>query len=124
MAGALSGKNILVVEDEYFIAADLANALAKQGATVLGPARDLQSGIALTEQQTVHAAILDVNLKGGRSFVLADRLTQAEVPHMFVTGYDGWSLPDEYRGTPRIAKPFATGEVLAMIETLCSKVPA
>ena len=38
----LTGRRILVVEDEYFIADDIARALTSLGAEVVGPAPDLQ----------------------------------------------------------------------------------
>lgn len=121
MAQGLDGKRILIVEDEYFIASDLARAFKGENAVVVGPVASVAAGMSLMEQGRVDAAVLDVNLLGDRSYALADRLTSKSVPHVFVTGYDEWSLPEAYRDTPRLAKPFTTGSLISMVERLCAE---
>ena len=116
----LAGKRILVVEDEYFIASDLARALDKAGAVAVGPVGDVRGGMALLDSG-VDAAILDVNLIGARSYSLADALAARHVPFLFVTGYDDWALPDAYRAVPRLAKPFQVGAVIDRIEQLVAE---
>lgn len=116
----LSGKHILVVEDEYFIASDVKRALKQAGAEVLGPVGSLEEGVALAEGP-IDAAILDVNLEGTFSYPIADRLAEGDVPYLFVTGYDSWALPDAYREIPRVAKPFS---VPALIEAVGKLVVA
>jgi DNA-binding response OmpR family regulator len=118
MAGALSGKRILIVEDEYFIASDMQQALVREGAIVAGPVPTLSGGLALVASERIDCAILDVNLEGDVSFPLARQLQEMGVPYLLLTGYDGWSLPAEYRGVPRIAKPFAVSGVVSMLERL------
>ena len=56
MTGRLAGKTILVVEDEYFLAADLKRALADAGATVLGPTGEVASALALIGETPADAA--------------------------------------------------------------------
>ncbi len=114
----LAGKRVLIVEDEYFIAADIGRALAGCEAVVLGPAGDIDKAMALLDAGPVDAAVLDVNLDGRRSFPIADRLAARSVPYLFVTGYDGWALPENHRGAPRLSKPFAMHAVLAEIDRL------
>ena len=115
----LTGKRILIVEDEYFIASDLKRALDEREAVVLGPMASLGAGLAaLDGGGRIDMAVLDVNLNGDESFEIADRLTQRGVPIMFLTGYDGWALPSAHRGTPRLAKPFAPDAVVRVIERL------
>lgn len=120
MEQKLTGKRILVVEDEYFIASDLKRALATEGAVVVGPVGDLARGLRLAEDDALDAAILDVNLEGTMSYPIADRLAAGKVPYMFLTGYDGWSLPPAYKGAPRIAKPFPTPRVIDAVVALCA----
>ena len=115
MADSLAGKRILVVENEYFIASDLARALRTADAVVIGPVGDLGRGLALLAIERPDAAILDVNLEGETSFPLADRLAERAVPYLFLTGYDGWALPGGYRAAPRVAKPFPMEAVLACV---------
>lgn len=118
MAGRLSGKRILVIEDEYFIASDLARALRKEDAVVVGPAGALGKGMTLLDGEPLDAAVLDVNLESDHSYPIADKLAERSVPYMFLTGYDGWALPEAYRNAPRVAKPFAVHTVLACVGEL------
>lgn len=122
MASALDGKRILVVEDEYFIASDIKRTLKKAGAIVVGPVGTLKGGLSLAEEQ-IDAAVLDVNLEQAMSFPIADRLQTLDIPYMFLTGYDGWSLPAEYRDAARLAKPFPPQSVVSMIEKLIAPMP-
>ena len=119
MVGRLGGKRILIVEDEYFIASDLQRALAAEGAEVVGPVGDLGQALGLAADRTLDAAILDVNLEGTMSFPIAERLAAERVPFMFLTGYDGWSLPPDYEAAPRLPKPFSTTCVVNAVSALC-----
>ncbi len=67
----LSGRKVLVVEDEYILADDLLYALSSAGAQVLGPVGDSQSAKNILERETCDCAILDINLNGERSFEVA-----------------------------------------------------
>lgn len=118
MNDQLAGKRILVVEDEYFIASDLKRALQKAGAVVVGPVGDLDQGLGLLDGGALDAAVLDVNLEGAHSYAIADRLGAMAVPYLFLTGYDGWALPETYRSAPRIAKPFSMRAVLDCVTNL------
>ncbi len=60
----LAGHHVLVVEDDYFIAEEICAVLRRKGATVIGPAADVEQGRALTAEQQLDCAILDVNLHG------------------------------------------------------------
>lgn len=118
MSNGLAGKHVLVIEDEYFIAADLKRALAAAGAEVVGPSGDLAAGLALLDARPIDVAVLDVNLEGDFSYAIADALTARDVPFLFVTGYDGWALPEAYRDAPRIAKPFLLHAVVERVAEL------
>lgn len=119
MIGQLAGKRILIVEDEYFIAADLQRALQAEGAEIVGPVGDVGRALALAAEKALDAAILDVNLEGSMSFPIAERLAADQVPFLFLTGYDDWSLPSGYDAAPRVAKPFSTPRVVDAVSALC-----
>lgn len=105
MAGALAGRRILIVEDEYFIAADLKAMLAETGAVVIGPVGDAATGLVLAHEAAIDAAVLDLNLCGEPSFAIADALAGRGVACLLVTGYDEWALPERYRALPTLTKP-------------------
>lgn len=108
----LTGKRILVVEDEYFIASDLQTALENEGAVLVGPVGNLDDGLRLAGSEEIDGALLDVNLGEVRSFPIADRLADREIPYILLTGYDAWALPDAYRAAPRLEKPFEIDRVV------------
>ena len=117
MTEGLTGKRILIVEDEYFIAADLKRALAEAGAIVVGPAGTLASAQALVDDD-IDLALLDVNLDGEHSYPLANRLHERAVPLAFLTGYDQWALPPAYRDVPRLDKPFDLAHLIRQLTAI------
>ena len=111
-AGLLSGRRILVVEDEYYIAADLKRALEEEAAIVVGPTGALAVALDLAGSGALDAANLDVNLEGEHVYPVADRLSSEAVPYLFLTGYDEWAMPERFRAAPRLAKPVPAAEVV------------
>lgn len=122
MTGMLDGRRILVVEDEYFIAAEIKRQLAGEGAEIVGPVGSLAAGLSLADEP-LDAAVLDVNLSETMSFPIADRLGDRDVPFLFLTGYDGWSLPVTYQDAPCLPKPFSAGSVVRMVSELIAAAP-
>jgi DNA-binding response OmpR family regulator len=120
MTTPLNGRRILVVEDEYYIAADMRDLLLRAGAEVVGPVANVPAAMWMVDTKKLDAAVLDVNLDGVMSFPVADRLIQTGVPFTFVTGYDASALPDTYRDVPRIPKPFTSAGVVACLTQLCA----
>jgi DNA-binding response OmpR family regulator len=113
---ALSGYSILIVEDDYFIAQDLASALREFGARVFGPVPDVARARSLAKQHDLHCAILDINLKGQLAFELAGDLAASGVRPIFATGYDASFLPNELRGVSCLLKPVNARD---LVQTIC-----
>jgi CheY-like chemotaxis protein len=90
-------RRVLVVEDDVLIGMMVADMLEELGYEPVGPVRSLDEGVAQAETETpLHAAILDVNLDGVRSYPIAEALDARAIPYVFATGYgsgglDGWS---------------------------------
>lgn len=105
--GALANRRVLVAEDEYFIARDIARALHALGAEVVGPvpARDEVQALLATGER-LDAAILDLNLNDEMVFPVMEALTARGIPVVFATGYDQTAVPVQYRDIPRWEKPF------------------
>lgn len=107
-ADMFSGRRILVVEDDYFLAQDLKQALERKGATVAGPVARIEDALAMLDAEPPpEAAILDINL-GGQSDVypLAEALRNRGIPFAFVTGYDQSYVRRDFADVPLLAKPF------------------
>jgi CheY-like chemotaxis protein len=108
-SNALSGRSILVVEDEYLIAADLVRSLEELGVAVVGPAASVADALALVAgEPKLDAAVLDVNLGAEKVFPVVDALRERGVFFVFATGYDHWLIPGEYADAPRFEKPVET----------------
>ena len=105
-AEALQGRRLLVVEDEYILAMDLAHSLEDQGAEVIGPAGAVAPALALlASSEKLDAAVLDINLGGTLVYPVVDALRERGVPCVFVTGYSRWVGPEAYANIPRLEKP-------------------
>lgn len=103
---SVTDKPILIVEDEYLIAADLAYQIIEDGGRVIGPALSIADALDLLRHiSDLGGAILDVKVDETNTFDLADALTEAGVPFVFFTGYRSLSIPDRFIGVPRIVKP-------------------
>lgn len=117
----LSNHTVLVVEDEYFIADDLASALRAAGAAVMGPAQSLCAAFQLIEKSGLpDAAVLDINLRGEVVYPLSQRLSEAGVPILFVTGYDSIAIPPPFDSFPRLEKSFGASMLVTRVESLLS----
>jgi DNA-binding response OmpR family regulator len=112
------GRRILIVEDQYLLAADIARALRQAGAQVAGPAPDLIRGLALTRAEPIDAAVLDINLDGEDVYPLAEELVQSGVPIVFATGVDGAILPSTFRDTARLDKPIRIPDLIRILARL------
>lgn len=83
---------IFVAEDEPFIAYDLAATIEDAGGVVVGPAATVKEALALLENHSVAAAVLDVNLADEDISPVAELLLARGVPVIFHTGL---GVPDE-----------------------------
>ena len=103
----LGGRTVLVVEDEYYVADDITQALERLGARVLGPiATKGEAMERLEEGDPIDLGVLDINLNGQTVYPVADELARRGIPFVFATGYDPMIIPDHYRDRPRWQKPF------------------
>ena len=105
-AGALRGRHVLVAEDEYFLADEVAEALGAAGAEVVGPVSRVSEALELARGgERLDAAVLDVNLGGEMIWPVAEALAARGVPVVLATGYDAGVIPPRHAGLPRCEKP-------------------
>jgi DNA-binding NtrC family response regulator len=106
---ALESRKILVVEDDYTIATNLAHALQKLGATVIGPANSVDSAMLLINGDiSLDAAVLDIHLGTEKVFPVAEALLARGIPFVFTTGYSPSSIPSAYANQDLCEKPIDT----------------
>lgn len=116
-AAPLTGRRLLVVEDDYFIAVELERSLQRLGAEVVGPAGSLADAMRLVEDagDRLDGAVLDIHLGEDRAFPVADALTERAVPFVFLTGYDALVIPETYAAAPRCEKPVNTAQLARIL---------
>jgi len=118
---SLAGMRILIVEDEYLLAADLSRALQSRKVTVIGPHPDVSSGLRALQAGGIDAAVLDVNLRGQNSYPIAGELAARGIPFLFTTGYDDWAIQPEYAHVARLEKPFDSRAFLLAVQKLLGR---
>lgn len=119
-ATPLLGRCILVVEDDYFLATDLADTLSAAGAKVLGPVPTLQAALDLMKREVPDATLIDVNLSIQSGFPVADALASNGVPFLFVSGYGHPPLPDRHSGVRLLSKPLEPSTAVREVRHLFS----
>src|SRR5208282_2961430 len=102
----LTGKRLLVVEDEVLVAMDIVAALEGAGAEVVGSPATAKDALNIINDTSLDAALLDANLRGDPVTEIASALAALNVPFLFVTGYGPESLPKGFGGTLMLSKPF------------------
>jgi DNA-binding response OmpR family regulator len=116
-AGALVGRRILIIEDDYLVAQMVSDMLEDAGAVVLGPIGWIDEALVFIERNSaaVDSVLLDVNLHGQASYPIADALIALGIRFVFTTGYDANAVSAPYRGYPRCNKPFQDQALLAAL---------
>ena len=71
---SLAGCRILVVEDEMLIAMLIEETLQELGCVVVGPVARLDTALQLASEEALDAAMLDVTIRGGHVYPVAERL--------------------------------------------------
>ncbi len=112
-AQLLDGAHLLIAEDEFFLADDLARSLRAHGAVVIGPAPTLERAQDLVLQSPrIDVAILDANLRDTLVYPVAALLQVRDTPFIFTTGYDEAVIPEAFKDVRRIYKPYDVQEVV------------
>lgn len=82
----IQGKNVLICEDEIWIALEISRAVEMHRGNVMGPHSRASSALAALAQKIPDAAILDFNLLDGDCLPLIERLDAAGVPVVVHSG--------------------------------------
>ena len=110
--------DVLIIEDEAFIALDLEGLVESLGHRVLGVARTHKEAVALAKAKRPGIILADIQLADGSSGLDAvnEMLRSFEVPVIFITAYPERFLTGE-RPEPAflIAKPFQPTTVSAVL---------
>ncbi|MCB2080035.1 MAG: response regulator [Novosphingobium sp.] len=99
---------VLLLEDEILVALDIEDIVGEIGHAVDGPHVSVEQGLQALENGMPDCAILDVQLKDGEVYPVADKLHEAGVPIIFHSGHaDAPTLRERYPGALVCGKPCA-----------------
>ena len=107
-SSSLRGRRVLVAEDDYLIGQDLLEELLRCDAEVMGPVTSVAEALAVLQFRPLpYLAILDIKLRDGLVYPVADALRRLDVPFIFASGYDRSSIPRAYADVALAQKPVA-----------------
>ena len=116
----LSGRRVLVVEDEMLVLMNIEDMLADLGCESVIAAATVDQAVTLIDAQVLDAAMLDMNLNGKKSFPVADKLAARGVPFVFSTGYSAQDMRVGYRDRPLLKKPIQYEELVKVLTLIFS----
>lgn len=113
---------ILVVEDEFIVAFDLAETVKDEGFALQGPFATVESARKCIAGDRPDCALLDVQLAGGEVYELADQLTRDGIPVVFHSGHaKSRDLVERYPGAAALEKPCPPAELIATLRESVEK---
>ena len=109
----LSGRRVLVVEDEALVSMLLEDMLMDLGCLVLGPVMRIRDALDFIAESgaEIDIAILDVNIAGEVSSSVAEALQAIGKPFVLSTGYDDGGIDERWRDRPILRKPYLASQL-------------
>ncbi|WP_291687033.1 response regulator [Bradyrhizobium sp.] len=114
----LSGRRVLVVEDEMLVLIMIEDMLADLGCQSVTAAATVDKALALINTQVFDVALLDANLNGNDSHPVAEALSARGVPFVYSTGNTSQNIRDSCSDRPVLKKPFKYEELAAILAGL------
>jgi DNA-binding response OmpR family regulator len=109
--------HVLIVEDEFIIADEIAAMVTDAGYAVVGPVGSVEAAEkALSDGSPPDFAIVDANLRGGSSAGIAHRLRDLGVPFCVCTGYRFNDLKATFGDVALLQKPVDGRTLIAVIK--------
>jgi len=96
---------VMIVEDEFIIADEIAMIVEGAGHAVIGPVASVEDATAMLGTDRPDFAIIDANLRGQSSSPLARSLAGMEIPFCVCTGYRLDDLQPAFGDVAVIQKP-------------------
>jgi CheY-like chemotaxis protein len=111
-------RSVLIVEDDALLGMAIGMCVTDAGYQVAALARSVDAALAAIKQETVDAALLDINLQGELVYPVANVLAERGVPFVFVTAHQSRDLPEQHRDRPIVPKPYYDAAIAAALESV------
>lgn len=115
-----AGHTVLVVEDEIELSRLFIEVLKASGHTAI-PAYSVSDALSVIAHQRFDAAILDVELRDGPVFPVADRLAALGTPFLFASAVYYQVVPRAHQQVPFVSKPFDVNVLQQRVEEALAK---
>src|SRR5262249_22490127 len=96
---------VLIVEDDAFVAMEIAQVLDAAGFDVAGPVGRTAAALELLKRKGCDAAVLDINLGAESSESIAAALIEHGTPFVTLSGYALEQYPSVFMSAPAFTKP-------------------
>jgi CheY-like chemotaxis protein len=118
----LSGKTVLVAEDEYMLADAIEAAIRSAGGAVQGPFPSAAEALQFLADtpKLPDAAALNIKLRDGDSYPVADELALRGIPYLFASANSFAALPQRFSRSAMVPKPYAAVQVVQGLTALLS----
>jgi AmiR/NasT family two-component response regulator len=124
-ATSVTGRRVLVVEDEALIRLDLAEMLTEEGYVVAGEAADGEQAVAMARELVPDLVIMDVKMPKVDGIAAAGDIVRERIaPVVMLTAFSQRDLIEQARDAGAMAylvKPFARHELVPAIELAVSR---
>ncbi len=118
-----AARRLLVLDDEFLVATDLADLLEDAGYEIAGPALNVTDAMRIVRFDKIDGAVLDVVLKGELTFPVAASAMARGMPVLFVTANAAPYLVGAWAAVPRLDKPYQKRELLDGVRRLFVRSP-
>ncbi|HTT83059.1 MAG TPA: response regulator [Rhizomicrobium sp.] len=110
----LTGKTVLIVEDELLTAMELERMVEEAGGRTIGPTGLLSEALRLVDGD-IDVAVLDARLDNDTTAPVVEKLRARGIPFLLATGYDTTTLPEGLRNAPLLGKPYSDDAFYAAV---------
>ncbi len=110
----------MIVEDDYFVAAELAKHFRAAKANVLGPFPTVED--ALHHAEHADMAVLDPYLRDRKVYPLADKQMNASIPFVFYSAESMTGIPIRFAHVARLPKPQSPQETVELLNSKLHEV--
>jgi CheY-like chemotaxis protein len=112
--------SVLVVEDEPLIAMMIEDFIDILGHSLAGTCESVAEAVEKVEEGGFDVVILDVNLRDGPCWPVADVLKDKGIPFVVATGGHVEPPPPAHADAHQLAKPFTLDGVQGALETVAA----
>jgi DNA-binding response OmpR family regulator len=119
---ALSGRSILIVEEEPIVALQLEEQFHRAGAKVVGAGR-LRDALHAAEHPALSVAVVNLRLGTDVTTSVCRRLSKLGIPFVIHTRHDTTEVRELWPDAPVLSKPTESSVVLKAAAGLMDKAP-